>query len=340
MGLIRDSTKAKASVLFSVYNEPVKFLRKAIKSILNQTFKDFEFIILDDGSSCQETICLLESFSKEDKRIVLHKGPNRGLTKSLNIGLGLCSGDFVCRQDSDDWSEPERLDKQIKFLEQHPKLGMVGSNITFHQENGKPLWNSDFDLEPDVVLAAFRRGNPFCHGAVCFRRKAAEAVGGYREFLFCSQDHDLFLRICERYGGANLPESLYHLRRTANSISARYPDAQAKSKIIIRKLAEMRRMGLPENIDQARKFADQTMPLAFNSIQVMLKQADFLLLSGHCLRAFRKYTKCVVVSPCKMRSYLKLLRCIVFILFSPLRKWLFTGMSGSIFNEKHEKHSC
>src|SRR3989337_2996755 len=124
---------SKVSVIMSVYNGE-RHLRESVDSILNQTFQDFEFIIINDGSKDQSKY-ILESY--KDERIKLIHNKNMGLTKSLNIGISIAKGKYIARQDADDISEPERLKTQYDFMEANPGLGLIGSQFEVIKENGE-----------------------------------------------------------------------------------------------------------------------------------------------------------------------------------------------------------
>ena len=123
----------KLSVVMSVLNgEP--YLREAVESILNQTFEDFEFIVLDDGST-DNTVQILESY--DDPRMVrLYNPANLGLPKSFNRGLSVCRGEFIVRQDADDMSMPSRFMTQLHYLERHPDIGVLGTQMDVVDERG------------------------------------------------------------------------------------------------------------------------------------------------------------------------------------------------------------
>src|SRR5665647_1469233 len=118
----------KVTVLMSVYNSE-SFLAEAIDSILGQTFKDFEFLIINDGSK-DKSLEIIKNRAKNDPRIRLISRPNKGLVKSLNEGLAKARGEYIARMDSDDISLKTRLKKEVDFLDSHPDVGMVGSNYT------------------------------------------------------------------------------------------------------------------------------------------------------------------------------------------------------------------
>jgi glycosyltransferase involved in cell wall biosynthesis len=213
------------SVLMAVYNGQ-RYLRDAVNSVIAQTFKDFEFIIIDDGSTDRSPE-LLASYAKAEPRIRLITRPNKGLTKSLNEGLHLARGEFIARMDADDISLPERFERQVMYLRDHPEVALVGSRVEFIDPDGFPI-----NLKPGMTLtheeidsALLRKGWPLVHPAVMMRRDAVLAVGGYGEQYLTNQDHDLFLRLAERYRLANLSDVLLQYRQHFESISL------AKSKL-------------------------------------------------------------------------------------------------------------
>ncbi len=152
----------RVSVLMSVYNGE-RFLRDSVESILGQTFTDFEFLILDDGST-DSTCEILEEYANKDARIVLVRNDrNLGLTRSLNKGLRLVRGEYLARQDADDISLPKRLEMQVKFLDAHPEVGVVGSALEIIDENGNTIPYGKhgevivtplgiLDVDPDVYI--------------------------------------------------------------------------------------------------------------------------------------------------------------------------------------------
>ena len=129
-------------------------------------------------------------------------------------------GKWIARQDGDDWSEPDRLERQMTFLAAHPGVVLCGTAAWRHREDGSRLWRARVAESHAAILAALERGNPFFHGSVVFLKSAAERMGGYREQFPCSQDYDLFWRLAEAGEAANLGEALYHYRYCAGSVSA------------------------------------------------------------------------------------------------------------------------
>jgi glycosyltransferase involved in cell wall biosynthesis len=295
-------------------------LERAVESIAAQSLQFFEFLILDDGSTDRSTLDCLEACAAADPRIRLYREPHRGLTATLNRGLALARGELIARQDSDDWSEPERLERQITYLDVHPEIGLVGSAAWTHQDDGKALWPVAMPETHDRILEAFWRGNPFVHGSVMFRAEPARELGGYREQLPCSQDYDFFWRLAQAAGAANLGEPLYHYRYSAQSVSAERAAEQARAHAAARLLAEARYRGEPEDVAGAWAVAEAH---ARDLLPAALKQADHLMLAGRYRRAASAYWSLARSRPASLTAWAKLARLALFSAAGPARRWCF-----------------
>ncbi len=276
------------TVLMAVYDPPLAMLAQAMDSIAAQTCGDLEFLIVDDGSPGESTRAYLARRAEADFRIRVAWEPHRGLTASLNRGLELARGEWIARQDADDWSEPARLERQIAYLRANPEVSVLGSDVWTHQQNGSPLWRVRLPRTHARILEAFPRGNPFVHGAVMFRKAAAEAAGGYREVFRCSQDYDFFWRLAECGVAANLSEPLYHYRFTAGSVSAGRAVEQGQAHRAIRALAAARARGGAEDASQALAEAQAEM-IGDSGYRALLKQADHCMLAGEYGQAGSAY---------------------------------------------------
>lgn len=218
------------SVVLPVYDPPLQMLATAIESILTQTFRDFEFLILDDGSMDQQTRFYLDLTASGDTRVRVFHEPHRGLTPTLNRGLALARGEFIARQDADDWSEPQRFSHQIEYLVVHREVALAGTDTQLHRADGKPLWRARLPHAAAEVSRAFQKGNPLVHGSTMYRRALALEIGGYREAFSCSQDYDFFWRMTEQASAVNLEKVLYHYRYSAGAVSAQRAVEQAGSR--------------------------------------------------------------------------------------------------------------
>ena len=201
------------SVIMSVYNiAALTIFPQAVDSILRQTLHDFELIICDDGSTDGTWEQLLQ-LERSDCRIrLLRNVENVGLAASLNRCLHFAHGTYIARQDADDISAPERLAKQLAFLEKHPSFAFVGSNVTLWDESG--IWGRR-RLPQTPTAEDFLFTMPYVHGALLFRREALERAGGYRVSRETrrAEDYDLLMRIyAQGERGGNLQEELYAYR--------------------------------------------------------------------------------------------------------------------------------
>jgi glycosyltransferase involved in cell wall biosynthesis len=204
----------------SVY-DGASYLEKSIESILNQTFKDFEFIIIDDGST-DNSWEILNSYANQDHRIKLFKNEvNLGLTKSLNKGLALAQGDYIARQDADDISLPQRFEKQVARLGQNSDIVLASCNIELIDAEGKPFQTVKRACAPALVAWYLLFYNHLAgHSQVMFRRKLVEELGGYSETYRYSQDYELWCRLSKVGEIAILPDVLLQQRRHGQSVSA------------------------------------------------------------------------------------------------------------------------
>lgn len=233
------------SVLMATYNfRP--YLQESVGSILNQTFRDLEFVLIDDGST-DGSDALLREIAAKDARLRLIVRPNKGLTKSLNEGLALCRGEYIARMDADDVSLPQRLEKQVAYLRDHPECVLLGSRVLRIDPYGSPLDESDNKLtheEIDKQLLTEGLGFAITHPVATFRRDAAMKVGGYREQFTASQDLDMWLRLAEVGRIANLPDVLLRYRSHFKSVRFTKLQEQKRVKTTILSDAYTRR-GLP-----------------------------------------------------------------------------------------------
>lgn len=160
----------KISVLMSVYNEPIVWIDKAIDSILNQDFTDFEFIIIDDNPSRHELKKYLDEKSSDHRIRILFNKLNLGLTKSLNIGLYECRGEYVARMDADDISLPQRFRRQVDFLDNNTDYIVVGSYIKYFGVGSKFIFGDWIKSKNEDIKAHMMFGSSFAHPSVMIRK--------------------------------------------------------------------------------------------------------------------------------------------------------------------------
>ncbi len=218
------------SILMSVYNDQ-DVLAGAVESILKQTFSDFEFIIVDDGSS-DNTRIILKSYASCDRRIRLFFKENSGLTKSLNFGAKFALGEYIARQDADDISLPTRLEKQFAFISSRPDIALLGTNA-FWCDGSRQL-TGRFYTEQQLKSLVFRQ-NPFAHTSVMFRAESFRELGGYNEHFYTSQDFELWMRFAKKFNVAMLSDCLVKRVNRSTSISRRKRFQQIKNAFVARK---------------------------------------------------------------------------------------------------------
>ena len=216
-------SKPLVSVVMAAYNCS-EYIAESIESILQQCFTDFEFIIIDDGST-DDTSSIIQSFIL-DKRVKVLQQANKGVTDALNHGISHANGKYITRQDADDLSLPSRMQKQIEFLERNPDYGVIGSNVQLIDRYGGNLGYSSFPTEHCHILAVLRTRNCFVHGSVTFKKSLFDAVSGYCPDFLLAQDYDLWLRMSNLCKVANLSEVLYNYRQLESSLSGRFADLQ------------------------------------------------------------------------------------------------------------------
>lgn len=206
------------SVLLPVYNGQ-EYIEASVKSILDQTFSDFELLILDDGST-DSTPALVQRFS--DPRVCLFRLDHVGLVAALNFGIERARGTFLARMDADDLAMPQRFATQIAHFENFPELDIVCSDVIIIDGQGRPSGRQSQARFTNEVLRdglLFRRAiKPLIHPSVMMRRVAATDLGGYRSFTH-AEDHDLWLRAIDRYRFARISTPLLRYRVYSGGIS-------------------------------------------------------------------------------------------------------------------------
>ncbi|AWA07311.1 MULTISPECIES: glycosyltransferase family 2 protein [Aeromonas] len=223
---IKDN-RPMISVVMSVYNGE-QTVENAIDSILNQSFRNFELIIIDDGST-DKTLKILEAYQQLDCRIRIISRENKGLIYSLNEGFKASKGKYIARHDDDDRSHPERFKLQFNFLEENNDHVLVGSSHKVESESGKYLRLFLLPETNDEIKSNIHNGC-FAHGAVMIRASAIEHVGLYNPTAKHAEDLDLFIRL-SKYGKVhNLPHILYSWTLRRGSVSGRNVQSQNYSK--------------------------------------------------------------------------------------------------------------
>lgn len=208
------------SVIMSTYKENERLLRESIESILNQTYRDFEYIIILDYPDNDVHKSVIEEYALKDDRIHFYiNEKNMGLTDSLNRGLSLCHGEYIARMDADDISLPDRLERQMKYLEKN-HYDLIGGITEMINENGSLLYSiKSVPTDPKKINKALRYSQCIAHPTWLGRKEVFEKNAGYRHMPLC-EDYDFTLRaVLNGFVVSNLNEAVLKYRMTSNSIS-------------------------------------------------------------------------------------------------------------------------
>ena len=210
------------TVLMAVFNGQAH-VGAAIRSILSQTFRDFELLVIDDGST-DDSAAIVGAFG--DARIRLIRNPqNIGLTRSLNRGLSLARGALVARQDADDVSHATRIERQVSVLRNQPHLALLGAQARLIDDAGRGAGSSLFvrPTRPKAIAWQLMFDNAFVHSSTIFRRSVVwEQLGGYDETFRTNQDFELWSRLAENHVTSNLADILVDFRVSESSVSRGY----------------------------------------------------------------------------------------------------------------------
>lgn len=209
--MMKGGKDPEVTVLMACFNAE-RWLAEAIESVLSQTYATFEFIIIDDGST-DTTLGIVRRYEKVDSRIKVIAKSNRGLADSLNIGISQARGQWIARMDADDWSYPERLERQVAFIREHPEVDVLGTGAELIGTDDE-VWNVIFlpEKHSQIVKTAFKK-TLFFHPSVMMKKSFLEEVGGYDDKLLRSQDFELWVKgIKHGYIYHNLQEVLLKYR--------------------------------------------------------------------------------------------------------------------------------
>ncbi len=238
----------RVSVLCSVHNGEA-YLEESLQSILDQTFEDFELLVMDDGSS-DSTPTLLEKMVKADPRIQILRQETQGLTRTLNTLLEKARGEYVARQDDDDISWPERLERQVRFLDENPRCVAVGSRYVSIDEKGRRIARSRVPVSDAAIKRALVTHNVIAHSSAMYRREEVLAEGGYDTTYRTAQDYDLWCRLALTHELANLKTPLLSRRRHPGRIGVSHKAEQFQNRDRIREA--FRRRLLEQNAPETR----------------------------------------------------------------------------------------
>jgi len=282
-----DSAPPRVSVLMPVYNGE-QYLEEAADSILAQTFRDFEFLIMNDGST-DRTGEHLDRLAARDDRIRVFHRKNRGIIDTLNEMLQLARAPLIARMDADDVALPERFARQVRYLDEHPECVSVGTDIMLIDPDGHDIVARTFPTTHEEIDQALLLGaTPYCHPATMFRRETVLEIGGYHDDCLHAEDLDLFLRLGEVGRLGNLPDPLFKHREHFGMVGVKHARIQGEStRRILLEAHERRGLTPPESV---RRLVFDPLPPAEkhrNWSRWALAVGNVATARKHALAAFR-----------------------------------------------------
>ncbi len=206
----------KVSVIMSAFNQ-ASYLKLSVDSILQQSFTNFEFIIINDAST-DNTRQILASYHDHRIRIINHNFC-QGLTKSLNQAIRHAKSEYLARMDADDIASKERLRTQIEYLESHPKIAACGTAVTLIDKQNRKIGIKHLPSTVNKIHQVMLRYNPFVHPSMMLRREIFVDINGYDESLNGAEDYDLWLRMASKYELININKPLLNYRINPQGVS-------------------------------------------------------------------------------------------------------------------------
>jgi glycosyltransferase involved in cell wall biosynthesis len=212
------------SVLMPVYNG-ASYLKESMESILNQSFEDYEFLIVNDGST-DESAIIIDSF--HDSRVKHVKlNANEGIVNALNTGLSKALGEYIVRMDADDIALPQRIERQVEFMNRNSKVGIAGSWVNYF---GAKKGIMQTPVSHEEILWALTVDSAIFHPSIIFRKRLIDETGfNYSAAYPHAEDYAMWVELSDKATLANIPEVLLNYRFTESSVSARYESIQRQS---------------------------------------------------------------------------------------------------------------
>lgn len=215
--MVKKASRIRVSVVIPAYNAQ-DYISDAIEGIIGQTYKDIEIIIIDDAS-IDRTAEIIREYASRDSRIHIYTNEsNLGIGANRTKGIELARGEYICWQDADDISLPDRIDLQVAYLDANPKVGVVGGFMQFFDEDGDGPIRSYCEFDRDLRKTIFRY-NPVAQPASMVRRSCYDKVGGYDARLTVDEDLEMLFRIGEQYEFANIQKVVLRYRQLDSSLT-------------------------------------------------------------------------------------------------------------------------
>lgn len=309
-----NSTIPSISVILPVFNCE-KYVGTAIESILNQTYEDFELIIIDDGSE-DSSDKIIKTYANSDQRIVHLKQKNKGLVVALNEGIKHSKGSFLARMDADDISLPDRFEQQIRYLQEHPDTSVLGGLISIIDKHGKFIRLGSYPFDRRELNKFIEDGSPLAHPTVMMRKKCLLEVGVYRAAFEHAEDYDLWLRF-HSSGKVieNLPIPILKYRQHDTNVSTVYREKQSLSSTIARMAYQCRQNNLPDPSAGLTKIDYQTIQLFPEFLVSQFFEQNFEAFYGDIssknISEIKDAFKCFQDLSCEVKSSKRLTRFLI-----------------------------
>jgi hypothetical protein len=235
-----------------------RFLAEAIQSILDQSFEDFEFIIVDYGSS-DGSKTIVRDYAARDNRIMFHEIPACVLPEARNAGCIRARGRYIAVMDGDDISLPDRLQREVNYMEDHPHVALLGGAVEWMNSAGRLFHIHRHPTDYSEIQKGLLAGGVFWHPTMIMRKEAFVSVGGYRPVMVCAHDYDLTVRIAEKFECANLNEVVLKYRFHSSQLSADKQLQQTLCKLATQASAAARRKGQSDPLERTREITPSTL---------------------------------------------------------------------------------
>lgn len=252
----------KISVVMPVYNRQA-YLDDAITSIVNQTYNDFEFIIVDDAST-DKSLNIINFHSNTDERIfVLNNKNNLGIAKTRNIGIDAAEGKYIAFMDSDDISHPERFQRQVNYLDKHPEIGVLGTQCAYISENGRITSTHLAPLTPIEIRWSLISKSTMINSSIMARSEIFKYHGFKHNDLVAGSDYELWARVSDKFQIANLPDVLLYVREHPKRISKQFRNNQQINafEIIRKRVKDITDIQLSDDQIEGFRFSRRTKDL-------------------------------------------------------------------------------
>ncbi|HUG15037.1 MAG TPA: glycosyltransferase [Thermomicrobiales bacterium] len=302
----RTGSQVFVSVVITAYNNE-RFVAKAIESVLAQTHSDFELILVDDGST-DGTLDILRRYETRDARVRIVSHDNWGMARSANHAIELARSTWIVRMDADDVMMPNRIERQIAYVSDHPGIALASSLVHLIDAKGHVRWTTSSDLIDVDAFQRYRRQGklmPIFHPAAIVNKAVFQSIGGYRPQFWPADDRDLLIRFAEqRHLMLIQPEPLLKYRVHAESVSSSATRHQYEMHRWARQCEERRRHGaLEPSLSEFRRF-EQQQPLLrrLNRSRriwshVLYRQSTVLYINGRRARAIAPLCAAIILTP-------------------------------------------